>query len=56
MKAIIHDLLEFAQISKAPSWPGTRIDSTVILQLALQHLEPRIHETGAQITADPLPP
>ena len=55
MRAIIHDLLEFAQVSKAPSWPGTRIDSNVILQLALQHLEPRIHETGAQITADPLP-
>jgi PAS domain S-box-containing protein len=55
MRAMIQDLLEFAQVSTQPPAPEARTDSGVILQLALQHLQFRVQETGARITIDPLP-
>ena len=55
MRALIQDMLEFAQVSTQSPAPEARTDSGVILQLALQHLQFRIEETGARITIDPLP-
>jgi signal transduction histidine kinase len=55
MRALIQDMLEFAQVSTQPPAPEARTDSGVILQFALQHLQSRIDETGARITIDPLP-
>ena len=55
MRAIIQDLLEFAQISVQPAPPTTRTDSNFILCLALQHLQGSIQQTQAQITSEHLP-
>lgn len=55
MRTIIQDMLEFARISSQPAAPGFRTDSNTILDLALQHLGPKLRETGAEVTADRLP-
>ncbi len=53
MRTILHDLLEFARTSQPA--PDMRTDCSAILDLTLRHLQPRIQETAAIITADPLP-
>jgi signal transduction histidine kinase len=55
MKALISDLFEFSRAgANAANYRTVAGDS--ILQNALDNLKPAIEESGAQITADPLPP
>ena len=54
MQAMIRGLLEYAMASKSP--PGAaRADVNAVLQTVLHDIHGQIEQSGAQITADPLP-
>lgn len=54
MQVLINDLLAFSRVGRTAG-PATRVELDACLTQALRVLEPRIEETGARITADPLP-
>jgi PAS domain S-box-containing protein len=54
MKALILDLLAYSRVA-TKGRPPERIDSELVLDLALKNLDSAIAETGAVITHDPLP-
>lgn len=55
MRTLIHDLLEFSRLTSGEPEPPERVDCNAVLGLALQHLQPRIAESGARIRFERLP-
>ncbi len=55
MQTLIHDLLEFARVTNNGLPVEGHTDANAILRLALDHLHLQLTETGAKVTADPLP-
>jgi signal transduction histidine kinase len=55
MRKLIHDLLEYSRTGNDPVGDKVPAGANLALGLALQQLQPRIQESGAQITFDPLP-
>ncbi len=54
MQSLIEGLLEFSRVRPEEA-EFVRIDCEVVLRRALANLQAAIHESGAQITHDPLP-
>ena len=55
MDHLIHDLIEVARLNDASVRPLRPTDCSVVLGIALQHLQFNIEEAGASISFDPLP-
>ncbi|HLH43560.1 MAG TPA: ATP-binding protein [Bryobacteraceae bacterium] len=55
MKRLIQDILELARASADPGEPDSEVDLGAILQAVIQDLREAIVESGARISADPLP-
>ena len=54
MQVLINDLLAFSRVGRTAG-PTTEVELDACLAQALRVLEARIEETGAQVSADPLP-
>lgn len=54
MEALVHDLLSYTQAPRLDS-PVEIVDANEILETALESLSAAISESGAQVTAGPLP-
>lgn len=55
MRTLIRDLLDFSRLTSDNIQPPSPVPCHAILGLALQHLQFKISDTGAQITFDRLP-
>lgn len=55
MKALIEDLLQYAQVTSGSSQPQLKADSNAALAVAQENLEALIKETAAKIESDSLP-
>src|SRR5207247_59593 len=54
MQSLINDLLEYSKVGRGEA-PPESVEAREALGQALHGLEPLIHESGGQITAEPLP-
>src|SRR5437867_5178809 len=54
MRSLINDLLEYSKVGRGEA-PPESVEAREALGQALHGLEPLIHESGGQITAEPLP-
>jgi PAS domain S-box-containing protein len=55
MRELLADLLAFTEIGGRPEDPPKPVDLNLVVQKVKENLKASIEETGAEVTADPLP-